>query len=221
MNTRYPVVLMVLFSGVLAGSSLCRGGDEASEASIVIKPSAAAGVRDKIADLDVQMAKLEQEKQALEQLNELHDQSQDRIHDADTEMDDLDREAPVSPARIAFVDARRDYLKKRRGLDAEILAIQSAAGLKKAQDLKQKLDELDLEWELLRGPGLDLAADIEDMTAAVQENGGQAKTDILKKFKALAEESATARKQEFELAKARLARQAAIETLKRDFQAGQ
>lgn len=187
------------------------------EAAHPARPEAEA-VREKINGINEQMARLEKEKQALERLNEWHDRARERLRQADDELTRKEQEElPTSKAALSKVTARKDYLAKQRRLNAELLTVQTAAELKKAEELKRQSEELYQEWELVLEPGLETAAALEEMTKSIADKGTPAQAEILARFKALAEESAAGRVREFEMLKARQRRQEAMEALRHEF----
>lgn len=177
-------------------------------------------VREKINGINEQMARLEKEKHALEHLTEWHERARERLRQADDELARKEQEElPTSKAALEKVTARKDYLAKQRRLNAELLAIQAAADLEKAEELKRQTEELSQEWELVQQPRLEAAASLEEMAKSMADKATPGQAEILAKFKALAEESAAGRVREFELVKARQRRQEAMEALKREFRA--
>ena len=147
------------------------------------------------------------------ELEDLHSQSRERIQDGDDEIAELRSEAPDTPALKALADARVGHLEKLKTLDRQILAVRDIAALDKAWEIWARLSELETEWEMVLEPSLQWAVAIEEMEAQLKEQDNKKRRDVLRQLKLLQAEDGVSRKQEFELSKARRAREKAMESL--------
>ena len=193
------VLLTLVFVGVGSRVAAVRAEDQV--------------VRDVDADESV-----EESTDTAAELQDLHAESRGRIADADDELADLEAEAPAeTPAAKAFDQARRQLLQKRSALDRAILAIDDMAQLERAWELVAQVEELDVEWDLVLQPGLHSALTMEEMQTQLKQKADPQQRELVKKLKTLQEEDARARKQEFELLKARQTRAAAMDALIDEF----
>ena len=148
-----------------------------------------------------------------EELAGLRSESEERIQDGDDEIAELKAETPETPALKALADARLKHLEKRKTLDRQIVAMRDDAALAKAWEIWTKVSELEAEWEMVLEPSLLSAVTIEEMDAQLKEQDNRKQRDILKQLQLLQKDDAVGRKQEFELFKARQAREKAMESL--------
>ena len=152
--------------------------------------------------------------EAEEELVDLHDESEARIQDGDDEIAELKAEGqPGAPALKALADARLKHLEKRKVLDRQMLAVEDAAALDQAWKIWAKVSELETEWEMVLESSLRWAVTMEEMESQLKDQDNKKQQDVLKQLKLLQTEDAVNRRQEFELFKARTAREKAMESL--------
>jgi len=179
----------------------------------------------KIEDLQRQKEALEQKKAEAEQqaerqgqLTDLHNESKDRIKDADEQLATMETEdQPVTPAQHALVDARRKYLGSLKSLSVKILGIKDPKALEQARQVRAEIDEVETVWRVIEEPKLNAARTIEDLAKSLEQDNTQYRREILTKLRQLADQDAESRSQELAILNARREREKGWDKLIQDF----
>ena len=182
----------------------------------------------KIADLQRQKEDLEQKRQETERLAELqealtglHNESRERIKEADEQLAEIEKEEPVKPAQHALVEGRRKHLGNRKTLDIKILAITDGKVLEQAQQVREEIDALETEWRIVQEPTFSSATTLEELETSLAENNSQARREMLEKLRQLAAKDAESRTQEYTILKERQEREKVWHKLVQDFHQAQ
>ena len=179
----------------------------------------------KIEDLERQKEALEQKKVEAEQqaerqaqLTDLHNESKDRIKDADEQLANMETEdQPVTPAQHALFDARRKHLGSVKSLSVKLLGIKDPKALEQARQARAEVDEVETVWRIVEEPKLSAARTIEDLAKSLEQDNTQYRREILTRLRQLADLDAESRSQELAILNARREREKAWDKLIQDF----
>lgn len=185
-------------------------------------------IDEKLADLQRQMEALEQKKaeaerlaERQEQLSALHNESKERIKDADSQLADMAvEEQPATPAQHARCDGRRKFLNDSKSLSIKILAIKDPQALEQAQQHREELESLETKWSIVEAPTLDAAGMLESLAKDLEQDENQYRQEIFAKLRQLADQDAEGRSQELAIVSARREREKVRQTLIQDFYKG-
>jgi len=197
------------------------------------KEAAEPDPRAKIDEIDKKVEALQQEKQQLErkaeeaerrarlreELNDIQRQGGERLQQIDNQIEEINKaEATDSVATRAQRQGRTTFLKDQRQVIMEAMAIKDIAELSKAKTLRERVEEMDAEWDLVQGPQLEVARRIEEFEKHLQgDEGTTAQRELLAKIRALCEEDLTTRRAELAALKARRANEKSFDALAERF----
>ena len=227
---RIHLVPMVCLSALLAGAWPAVADME--------KPGKAAQEEDpraRLAEIDNKIAALEQEKQTVakkaeeaeqqahqrEEMAEFQRACKERLQEVERQLTEAAAADPGdSAAHKASQQGQIKWLRELRAALEQVVAVQDLARQDKLRSLRESIEDLERDWGLVRAPQLEAAVRIEELERHVAREGTQMQKDLLARIKALAEDDAVARRNEFDAAKARRAREKTLESLVQQFWKG-
>ncbi len=193
------------------------------------KDAAEPDPRAKIEEIDKKVESLQQEKQQLErkaeeaerrarmreELNDIQRQGGERLQQIDKQIDEISKEeATDSAATQEQRKGRTAFLKAQRAVIEEAMAIKDIADLPMAKTLRERVEEMDAEWDLVRGPQLEVARRIEEFEKHLQgDEGTTVQRELLAKIRALCEEDLANRRAELAALKTRRANEKSFDAL--------
>jgi len=175
-------------------------------------------LQEKREELERKAEEAERQEERRERFRELQAESRERLQDIQMELKEIAEAGDEENAtrRKQFTEMR-SYLGAVREICRQIIALEGPSRYEKARELARRREALDTKWWMVVEPHYHFTACIAEMENFAREEGSGQHWEIIKELKALEEEDAPAREQEYRLWQARQKRQARMHKLVDEF----
>lgn len=161
-------VLAILISSSLLPGQIVAGGKSSEELRREIEAA-----RAKVEALEREAQVIERRENAQREVDEMKQDARRRIAESQEEFDELSQPAEdgITPARRAQRDARMDFLKQYRTVNARFDQLKSDADREKASELQQERELIEHRWNVLTTDYHQHRVELEEAMHTASERG--------------------------------------------------